>query len=118
MFKFCRLLILVAACGLAAAPAAAQEPKDTRPGRAEYIEMGCYQCHGYEGQGPRRTGPKLAPKPIAYEVFSAVVRQPPAIMPAYSPKILSDEKLKRIYAYLVSIPPAPAVSTIPALSDN
>ena len=118
MLKSCRFLIVVAAFALAAMPAPSQEPKDARAGRAEYIQFACHQCHGYEGQGPRRTGPKLAPNPLAYEVFSVVVRQPPAVMPAYSPKVLSEEKLKLIYAYMVSIPPAPAVSSIPELSDN
>jgi len=109
---------MIAALGLAATAAFAQAPKTERPGRAEFIEMGCYQCHGYEGQGGRGTGPKLAPKPLDWEVFSVVVRKPPKVMPAYSPKVLSEEKLKAIYAYLRSIPPAPPVASIPALSGK
>ena len=111
-------LSLVIACGVWSTTASAQPPKADRPGRAEFIEMGCYQCHGYEGQGGRGTGPKLAPKPLDWEVFSVVVRQPPKVMPAYSPRVLSDEKLKTIYAYLKSIPPAPDVKTVPALSGQ
>ncbi len=118
MLKSCFTFLAIAAFGFAAAATAAQAPKDSRPGRAEYIEMGCYQCHGYEGQGGRGTGPRIAPKPHDYEVFAAVVRQPPKVMPAYSPKVLSEDKLKRIYAYMRSIPPPPDVSTLKALSGK
>jgi hypothetical protein len=39
-------------------------------------------------------------------------------MPAYSPTVLSDEKLKRIYEYVRSIPPAPDLSSIPILAEE
>ena len=117
MFKSSQVAFLVLTSGLLGG-ARAQDATDSRPGRAEFVEMGCYQCHGYEGQGGRGTGPRIAPKPHDWEVFSVVVRQPPKVMPAYSPKVLSDEKLKKIYAYLSSIPLPPPVSTLKALTDK
>ena len=33
-------------------------------------------------------------------------------MPAYSPKVLSDDRLRRIYAYLESIPEPPDIASL------
>lgn len=110
--------LVIASAGAAVAGRSASQSDASRPGRAEYIEMGCYQCHGYEGQGARSTGPRIAPEPLPFEVFSTWVRHPPEVMPAYSPKVLSEDKLLRIHEYLLSIPPPPDVSTLPAFSEN
>jgi ubiquinol-cytochrome c reductase cytochrome c subunit len=118
MHKPHRAAVAVLACGLAVAVRGSQEPEDKRPGRAEYVALGCHQCHGYEGQGARGTGPRIAPKPLPLEAFSIVVRHPPDVMPAYSPKVLGEDTLKRIHEYLRSIPPPPDVSTLPALSGS
>ncbi len=96
--------------------AGVQEEDPSRPGRAELIEMGCYQCHGYDGNGG--SGPRLAPDPLPFEAFSSVVRRPPNVMPAYSPNVLTDEKLRDIYEYLESIPDPPDASSVPALSEE
>ena len=112
--------VVIAFAGAAVVGSAppADDADDARPGRAEYIEMGCYQCHGYEGQGARSTGPRIAPEPLPFEVFSTWVRHPPEVMPAYSPKVLSEDKLERIHEYLLSIPLPPDVSTLPAFAEN
>ncbi len=96
--------------------AGAQEEDQFPPGSEEYIEMGCYQCHGYDGNGGG--GPRLAPDPLPFEAFSSVVRRPPNVMPAYSPNVLTDEKLRDIYEYLESIPDPPDASSVPALSEE
>ncbi len=96
--------------------AAAQEDDQSPPGGAEFIEKGCYQCHGYDGHGGG--GPRLAPDPLPFEAFSRVVRRPPNVMPAYSPKVLTDEKRALIYEFLESIPDPPEVSSVPALSEE
>ncbi|MDA2935580.1 cytochrome c [Acidobacteria bacterium AH-259-D05] len=96
--------------------AATQEGDATDRGRADFIEMGCYQCHGYQGQGG--AGPRLVPDPLSFEAFARVVRRPPNVMSAYSSKVLSDEKLKRIHQYLESMPKPPEVSSLPALSGE
>jgi ubiquinol-cytochrome c reductase cytochrome c subunit len=121
-----QLGLVLAASGLvvAAETAAVEEragektPEETRAGRAEFVEMGCYQCHGYEGQGARGTGPRIAPDPLPLEIFSNIVRRPPDVMPAYSPNVLSEGKLKRIHDYLVSVPEPPDVSSLPAFDEN
>lgn len=83
-------------------------------GYREYVENGCWQCHGFQGQG--MAGPALAPNPLPYEAFSALVRKPVNVMPAYSPNVLDDAKMKRIHEYLLSIPASPdpdSISLIP-----
>ncbi len=109
------VLILVA--GICIGAAVKQEDEATDRGKKDYVEMGCYQCHGYQGQGGR-AGPRIAPKPLSLEAFTRLVRRPPNVMPAYSPRVLSDEKLKRLHEYLESIPEPPDVSTLTVFSEE
>ena len=76
---------------------------------------GCYACHGTVGQGAS-TGPKLAPGPIPFAAVQQQVRQPRQDMPRFTPQVLSDQDLADIYAYLQSIQPGPAATTIPILN--
>ena len=94
------------------------EAQQASSARDAFVEMGCHHCHGYEGQGARPTGPRLAPEPMPFEVFSNIVRRPPNVMPAYSPEVLSDEKLKRVYEYLESIPDPPDLVSLPAFAEK
>ena len=120
-------VVLIGCMGLMAGVSAQQvildyfgevDDKD-QSGYREYVEMGCWQCHGFQGRSSSGFAPNdLAPGPLPYEVFSAIVRKPPNVMPAYSTNVLADEKLKRIYAYLQSIPAAPDVADIPILSGE
>lgn len=115
-----RLTLLVAAtalAGLAAGAALAQSaPKgDTVHGKAIYISYGCYQCHGYQGQGSASAGPKLAPNPLPYEAVDRQLRKPRDRMPVYTRKTVSDADVADIYAYLQSIPKAKTVAEIPLL---
>jgi ubiquinol-cytochrome c reductase cytochrome c subunit len=92
-------------------PARAQEPKSTNAptGNAEngkrlYMKDGCYQCHGREGQGSTMSGPRIAPNPLPLEVILGYVRKPSGEMPPYTAKVISDQELTDIYAYLQSRP--------------
>jgi len=96
----------------------AESAQSAQSGRSAFVEMGCHHCHGYEGQGALPTGPRLAPEPMPFEVFSNIVRRPPNVMPAYSAKVLSDEKLKRILEFLESIPEPPDVASIPVFAEK
>jgi mono/diheme cytochrome c family protein len=69
--------------------------------RELYVGYGCYQCHGYEGQGG--AAPRIAPSAYPFEAFAALVRRPPNEMPAYAPAVLSDEQLSAIYRYVRSV---------------
>lgn len=87
---------------------------DVRKGRALYLSQQCWQCHGYEGQGGV-AGVRLAPTLLPYEAFARLVRFT-NLMPAYSPKVLRDEQLRLIYAYVRSIPEPPPLEEIPELN--
>ena len=61
-------------------------------------------------------GARLAPRPIAFAAFARYVRRPTGQMPPYTGKVVSDQELADIYAFLLTIPPPPAVDTIPILA--
>jgi mono/diheme cytochrome c family protein len=76
-------------------------------GRAAFTLYGCYQCHGFLGQG--EAAPRIAAKPYTLEAFATFVRKPPNEMPAYARSVLSDATLESIYRYVRAIPePTPA----------
>lgn len=83
-------------------------------GKAVFMQKGCWECHGTQGQG-MVTGPRLAPDPIPFDGLSAFVRTTSRAMPPYRQAILSDADLADIYAYLQSIPNPPDVKSVPLL---
>jgi|SRR5436309_1233161 mono/diheme cytochrome c family protein len=85
-------------------------------GKTAYVQHGCWQCHGFQGQGGI-TGPKLAPEPIAAEAFTAFVRGSNRAMPPYPEAVLPNEDLADIHAYLQSIPKAADYKSIPLLNQ-
>src|ERR1700694_2596963 len=85
-------------------------------GKAAYVQHGCWQCHGFQGQGAS-TGAKLAPDPIPLEAFTAFVRATDRAMPPYSEAVLSNEELTDIHAYLQSIPKPADYKSIPLLNQ-
>jgi mono/diheme cytochrome c family protein len=111
-----RNLILLAL--LAAAWAAAQSPASGNAdnGKRQFVKLGCYTCHGYQGQGGG-AGAKLAPHPISATALIAYVRHPAGTMPPFTKKVVSDEDLKDIQAYLASIPAPPPAKDIPLLNQ-
>ena len=90
---------------------------DAKNGRKLFVADGCYQCHGYEGQGATPTGPRLGPRPIAFAQFSKYVRNPTGQMPPYTQKVLSDQQAADLWAYIKSMPESPPASAIPLLSQ-
>ena len=85
-------------------------------GKKLFVSAGCALCHNGEGQGGG-PGPRLAPNPnmLAFKVFVQRARVPVNSMPPYTTKVLSDQQLADIYAFLQTIPRPPDVSTIPLL---
>ena len=115
-----RTSLLVAALGLAAAGAA--QAQNAPAGSAErgfkvYMHHACYTCHGTVGQGGERgAGPKIAPNPWPWTAFAMQTRKPRGVMIPYSEKVLTDQELADIYAYILTIKPGPAAKDIPLLS--
>jgi len=105
------LAALAASLAMSGAAYAASAEK----GKAVYVQHGCWGCHGFVGQGGI-TGPKLGPDPLPLESLSAFVRSTNGPMPPYSEKMLSNEDMADIHAYLASLPKPPDYKTIPLLN--
>jgi mono/diheme cytochrome c family protein len=89
---------------------------DPVKGKAVFMAMNCYLCHGTFGQGGGRAGPKLAPHPIPANLIMRQLRHPAQNMPPYTTVVLSDAQAADIIAYLQSIKPDKAVKDIPILN--
>ena len=61
------------------------------------VSYGCWQCHGYEGQGGA-AGPRLAARNLPFAGFAAYVRRPTNQMPPYTEKVVSNADLAHIHA--------------------
>jgi mono/diheme cytochrome c family protein len=87
-------------------------------GKVAFVKHGCWQCHGFEGQGSIATsnGAVLAPDPLPFETFASFVRSSNRSMPPYRETILSNADLADIYAFLQSIPKTRNDKNIPLLS--
>jgi len=84
-------------------------------GKTAFVKNGCWQCHGYLGQGGI-TGPKLGPDPIPIEALVGFLRSTNRAMPPYREAILSDADIADIHAYLESVPKPADPKTIPLLN--
>ena len=97
------LSLAFAASLLAAGAAFAQDAApqgSAENGKKLYVADGCYQCHGYGGQGAPGYAPRIAPKLLPYQNFLKQLRQPRADMPPYEATLVNDQAVADIYAYL------------------
>ena len=91
-------------------------PPATRThGKRLYEKKTCFFCHGTAGQGSL-DGARLAVVARNLQSFTRYVRQPAGRMPAFTDKILTDQELADIFAYVRSLPQAKAVKDIPLLT--
>ncbi len=112
------ILAVIAVALLGTAGARAEDPAgDPARGRQLFVSVGCYQCHGYLGQGSVQSGPRLAPDPMPLDSLRMVLRQPINVMPAYAESALSDRDAADIHAYLASIPKPPPLKDIKLLNQ-
>jgi mono/diheme cytochrome c family protein len=113
------LLVIFVVTGIAAL--AQTKTSDTKPGdvangKRLFERNGCYQCHGYWGQGGN-AGARLAQTRLPFPAFSAFVRNPPSgSMPPFRAKVMSDQELADVYAYIKSIPEPKPAKDIPLLN--
>jgi ubiquinol-cytochrome c reductase cytochrome c subunit len=85
-------------------------------GKQLFVKNGCWQCHGFVGQGGI-TGPALAPNVMPFEAMSSFVRNANRSMPPYKEAILPEADLKEIHAYLTSLPKPADPKSIPLLNN-
>jgi mono/diheme cytochrome c family protein len=87
-------------------------------GKRLFTSYGCYECHGYLGQGSTQTGgARIGPPAISLQAVVEYVRHPTGQMPPYSDRVVSDQDLADIYAYLKSQPQPPPAKDIPLLNQ-
>lgn len=102
-------------------PPAKQEPTagvNPSNGQRLFVRDGCYECHGYLGQGSTSTGgTRLGPPRIPLSGFVSYVREPTGQMPPYTAKVISNEDLAEIYNFLKTVPPPPPLKSIAILNQ-
>jgi mono/diheme cytochrome c family protein len=110
--------LVVVAASLVFAPAAFADPS-AENGKTAFVKHGCWQCHGFQGQGSVTTsgGRVIADTQLPFEAFKAYVRDPSGAMPPFHAEILSDSDLADIYAYLESRPKPEPAKDIPLLNN-
>ena len=121
-FVLIAAVLLLASYRAGAQGQAPRSSPDTAPaGNAEngkklYNTIGCWQCHGYSGQGG--DGTRIATNPTPFPRFTKYIRAPGLDMPPYTAKVVSDAQLADIYAFLKTIPPPRDSKDIPLLNQK
>jgi mono/diheme cytochrome c family protein len=93
------------------------KPGDSASGKRLFMRNGCYQCHGTVGQGGL-AGPRLAQTKLSLPGFTAYVRNPrPSNMPPFRSKVMSDQELADVFAYIQSVPAPVPLADIPILNE-
>ena len=112
------LAVAVGAAYCASAQAPAESSGNAATGATLYVDRACWQCHGLAAQGGGIAGPRLAGRVQSWPAFAAYVRRPAEEMIPFTSKVLPDRELADIFAWLRSLPPPPAVETLPILSPR
>src|SRR5580700_2199447 len=108
---------LLLAIALASATLFAQTPAgDAANGKKLFLRDGCYECHGYGGQGGA-AGARIAAIGLNAQGLIRYVRAPGGQMPVYTDKVITDQELTDVWAFLQSMPKAKAAKDIPLLND-
>jgi mono/diheme cytochrome c family protein len=108
---------LIFAAAFSAAILIAQAPAgDAANGKKLFLRDGCYECHGYAGQGGR-DGARIAVIGLNAQGLIHYVRAPAGQMPAYTDKVITDQELTDIHAYLQTMAKAKPVKDIPLLQQ-
>lgn len=115
------LIIQVIAAGLLLSasliPAQQGYAGNAENGKRLYVQNGCYQCHGYVGQGGA-AGARISNLPLSAQAVISYVRHPAGQMPPYTEKVMSDNELTDVWAYIKTFPAPKAAKDIPLLNDS
>lgn len=111
--KLYTLAGMLVVCGLLAAQGSGAG--NVENGKKLYVKYGCYECHGYAGQGG--AGARLAPHVLPAASLIKYVRHPSGTMPPYTSKVASDADLTDIRAFLATMPEPPPLKSIPILNQ-
>ena len=116
-----RSLAIVAIAAVLLPHLAPAQSQSTPSGNADtgkklFLKDGCWECHGYAGQGGR-DGARIGATSLTLQGVIRYVRKPTGSMPAFTDKLISDQEMADIYAYLKSLPPVKAAKDIPLLNQ-
>jgi mono/diheme cytochrome c family protein len=101
---------------LAVSIGSAQSNGNAENGKRLFLRDGCWECHGYAGQGSR-DGARIASTALNAQGLIRYVRRPSGAMPAYIAKVITDQELTDIWAYLKTLPGPKPVKDIPILNS-
>ena len=111
-------LIAIAAM-VAGTSGSAHADGDAQKGKTAFISHGCWECHGFNGQGAETSNGKVIARTLLpLDAFVSFVRNTNGEMPPFKEAIISDAALADIYAYLQSLPQPKAASDIPLLNGG
>jgi mono/diheme cytochrome c family protein len=118
MKKLLAIGVVLAALGAVQSKLDAQDKAgDLKNGERLYLKNGCFQCHGYAGQGGL-AGARLAQTRLNVAGFTAFVRNPPSGgMPPYRAKVMSDQELADVWSYIQTFPAPKPAKDIPLLNN-
>jgi len=85
-------------------------------GKRVFVRDGCYECHGYAGQGTI-AGARIGPPVLNAQGMIRYIRKPAGAMPAFTDKVLTDQEVNDIYAFLKTMPAPKPVKDIPLLNQ-
>jgi mono/diheme cytochrome c family protein len=85
-------------------------------GKKLFLRDGCWECHGYAGQGGR-DGARLAETALTAGQFTRYIRRPAGAMPAYIEKVLSDAEAADIWAYVKTMTGPKTAKDVPLLLE-
>ena len=89
---------------------------DAKRGRELFVKDACYQCHGYEGQGGSSSGARVGPDPMPPEAMAAVIRKDNGMMPPFSAKLVTDQDVVDIVAFLKTVSKPTDIKNIPTFT--
>ena len=111
-------IVIALVAAFASTAALAQQPApagNAENGKKSYMRDGCYQCHGVNGDGAALTGPKLSRTALPFDAFVTQLRKPSNEMPPYEAKIVPDQTVADLYAFLKAQPASPDAKSLPLL---
>jgi ubiquinol-cytochrome c reductase cytochrome c subunit len=85
-------------------------------GKHLFQTKGCWECHGFAAQGGR-DGARIGATSLTLQGVIRYVRKPAGAMPAFTDKVITDQELTDIYAYLKSLPPVKGAKDVPLLNE-
>jgi len=109
-------VLLTGGAALAQQSAPAASTGNAENGKKLFLRDGCWECHGYAGQGGR-DGARLAETALTSNQFTRYIRRPTGAMPAYIEKVLSDAEAADIWAYVKTLTGPKSAKDVPLLTE-